>query len=613
MKLVYIYFDGWGDLEPKHLNLDSGYECRMQDSILTVKQRKPLPNNFFVIDAADPVVESVSALIGNNGSGKSSTARCLASIIRRDENMPLDFVVLVEHDNELKCFCRYKNFDLRFDRDIHIYDSRSSYWLSDLLNLVYVSPNYTPGNHLGVEPKEQMRYVIGHRNIPRIMDLSASALFFECRLRAASSKKYLHEISDVERDPVELCEGMIVQRIMQFCLSNDHSAEDGLYGDIPYPDSILVSADETSIINARMAFDGILTETGLSDDRKAALRSVMEIVDCDLRDDFFMRCMQCYIAGVWVEADVDDKTEEPGLRAYQGALITAGAACITEWKKGGRHRRKARARFVEFLSSDCVPLISVERYDIRNKPLVTSLFKELLVLSDNARRFDPLTIECSASQGEVKLYARALRLVRWHFWVREGGDFLRFSYRPHLCAGATSFLFMWAQLFDFLARYAPPNHPGHTTETGNVVVFFDEAELSLHPDKQRRFVEEAIRFFERMDHGVKYHLICATHSPLILSDIPSGNVAEMNGKILPETFAANIFDLYHLSFLLKSGTIGSFATIKLNGLIDNLSNNEGNRRDNQIHNQSKSNVEELIRLIGDSRLRAYFISQKGRQ
>ena len=598
MKLIYVYIDGWCDLGAKHLNLDSGYKCSMKDAVLTVKQQKPLPDNFFVLDANSPVVESVSALIGDNGSGKSSTARCLANIILRDKNMPLEFIVLVEHKGVLKCFCRHNNFDLKCKQNISVYDCRSRHWLSDLLNFVYITPNYTPGNHLGVEPREQMQFVIGHRDIPRVMDLSASALFFEWRLRAATSKKYLHEISDIDRDPVESCERIIVQRIMQFCLANDHSENEGLYGDIPYPDSILVGPDETSIINARMAFDGILTEPGLSDDTKSTLRRVKELVDCDLRDDFFMRCMQCYIAGVWVEADVYDKTEEPGLRFYQRELIAVGAACINEWKRGGKHRRNARVRFVEFLSSGCVPLISVDRYNINKKPLVTLLFKELLALSDKARKFDPLTIECSASRGDAKLYARALRLVQLHFWVRDGGEFLRFSYRPHLCAGATSFLFMWAQLFDFLGRYAPPGHLAHTTETGSVVVFFDEAELSLHPDKQRRFVEDAIRFFERMAHGVKYHLIIATHSPLILSDIPSGNVSAMDGSSLPETFASNIFDLYRLHFVMKNGTIGAFAARKLNAVLNKLNGNamcgisDDDRR--------------TIDLIGDARLKRYF-------
>lgn len=54
-----------------------------------------------------------------------------------------------------------------------------------------------------------------------------------------------------------------------------------------------------------------------------------------------------------------------------------------------------------------------------------------------------------------------------------------------------------------------------------------------------------------------------THSPFVLSDIPTSNILAledgMQSKTELQTFGANIYDMLNTSFFLHNSTIGDFA------------------------------------------------------
>ncbi len=102
-------------------------------------------------------------------------------------------------------------------------------------------------------------------------------------------------------------------------------------------------------------------------------------------------------------------------------------------------------------------------------------------------------------------------------------------------------------------------------------VIFDEVELYFHVDYQRQYISkliEAIKLLElkRIAH---LNILFSTHSPFILSDIPSQNVLRLeNGEPLKQksemnSFAANMYDLLDDDFFLCNGVIGEFAREKV--------------------------------------------------
>ena len=113
------------------------------------------------------------------------------------------------------------------------------------------------------------------------------------------------------------------------------------------------------------------------------------------------------------------------------------------------------------------------------------------------------------------------------------------------------------------------------------LLFIDEAEIGLHPEWQRRFINSLIEFVNLVMEGKKdnVQIILSSHSPLVLSDIPSSCItflkrvtdrdgdpyAEVVDKEDCSTFGGNLYDLLKDSFFLESA-MGSFAQNKLNSI-----------------------------------------------
>jgi len=116
----------------------------------------------------------------------------------------------------------------------------------------------------------------------------------------------------------------------------------------------------------------------------------------------------------------------------------------------------------------------------------------------------------------------------------------------------------------------------------NVNIIFEEIELYFHPDMQRTFVKfmyDSIRsvLLQNID---SINIILVTHSPFILSDIPNTNILYLDIKKQENevyraypinkkanTFGANIHKLLSDSFFMDKGYMGEFAKGKINRVI----------------------------------------------
>lgn len=134
----------------------------------------------------------------------------------------------------------------------------------------------------------------------------------------------------------------------------------------------------------------------------------------------------------------------------------------------------------------------------------------------------------------------------------------------------------------------------------NVLILLDEIELYYHPEMQKQILKNLLDSLEliktKKTCGIKAINICfLTHSPFILSDIPSQNILKLKdgnpqkNNMNSNSFAANIYDILNDDFFLKNGAIGAFAAEKIKSIINKK-------------NIVKEDLE-VINLIGDPFLR----------
>ncbi len=115
-------------------------------------------------------------------------------------------------------------------------------------------------------------------------------------------------------------------------------------------------------------------------------------------------------------------------------------------------------------------------------------------------------------------------------------------------------------------------------EYNHINVIFDEIELYFHPEMQRTFVSTLLHGLQQLPlvRIKSLHFIIVTHSPFVLSDIPSqhimflqkdGTPAVKDGKV---SFGANIHTMLQNSFFLTGGTMGEFAKETIRNIADQL-------------------------------------------
>lgn len=99
-----------------------------------------------------------------------------------------------------------------------------------------------------------------------------------------------------------------------------------------------------------------------------------------------------------------------------------------------------------------------------------------------------------------------------------------------------------------------------------IQLVLEEVELYYHPELQRQLIKNILDGIKQANlRHIKWISICiVTHSPFVLSDIPSNNVLALrkDGDEVSKIpcFASNIHEMLKLSFFLRHGTAGDLAT-----------------------------------------------------
>lgn len=131
-----------------------------------------------------------------------------------------------------------------------------------------------------------------------------------------------------------------------------------------------------------------------------------------------------------------------------------------------------------------------------------------------------------------------------------------------------------------------------------ILLLIDEIDLYLHPSWQQKIISYLIEELNNCFPNNNFQIILSTHSPIILSDIPSQNCIflkkDKKGKVRKEkvnqTFGCNIFNLYKDAFFLENGnTVGEYAKKYINDIAVKIKENK----------EDKEHIYKKLDLIGE--------------
>ncbi|MCA0960209.1 ATP-binding protein [Muricauda ruestringensis] len=178
--------------------------------------------------------------------------------------------------------------------------------------------------------------------------------------------------------------------------------------------------------------------------------------------------------------------------------------------------------------------------------------------------------------------------------VYESIQYIRFEYRifnispsRKLSTGELALLNFFSSIYKFTLR-----KEGRFQKKKNYLLLLDEPDHGFHASWKKKFISSLINLipelFSELKQNPDVQIIFTTHDPLTLSDIPNNNISYL--KRIDEneirvfgigtsdrpskSFGANITDLLADSFFVDNGLIGDFAKEKIQETIKWLNNPE---------------------------------------
>lgn len=115
----------------------------------------------------------------------------------------------------------------------------------------------------------------------------------------------------------------------------------------------------------------------------------------------------------------------------------------------------------------------------------------------------------------------------------------------------------------------------------NYLFIIDEIDLYAHPQWQKQLLNLLLEQLNKEYKNKHIQLIFTTHSPILLTDVPKSNAVfikkiENDASVIckdkrQETFSANIYDLYHDAFFLDNSYVGNLAQNFINNIFKEIS------------------------------------------
>lgn len=252
-----------------------------------------------------------------------------------------------------------------------------------------------------------------------------------------------------------------------------------------------------------------------------------------------------------------------------------------------------------FIKESCIKKKSIFNYNE-----IISFFEKLDSLftketnPDNIKK-KSIRLNLDDVKEVLQLHKKIIINLLYYYPTREGlvdkGDYTDgfIAFRPtdrNMSSGENALLNFFSKLYSFIQSNLIEESKSLPNKE-NYILLLDEADLGFHPVWKKRYVDAILKtipyFFESLEVKPKLQIIITTHDPLTLSDLPINNVvflqkdgnycsviSDTDQNKIQKTFGANITDLLAHSFFIENGLIGDFSKSKIKEVIDWINENK---------------------------------------
>lgn len=593
MELLFLYIKKYRALKDFQLNFGGNMRYCYHDGILDADRVVSLPSNFYQLasDSAGQVA-NVSAIIGENGTGKTTIAAALDEIFSNPRTNELEYICVYSsvYDGIQSKYCMYN-----ITEGLSIGSSAQNGLLvtetQERPQLVYFSPFYSFRN-------SAFRTRFDEEPESTSIDVSTTKYVNEAIAGATELyKKTKSQNGQLDEARISLLQLSEVSRMVDFVSKvGEMGLDPRVEGFVlPFPNYVAISINGDYIaatLHALSVNCGKNSQSGMSDWFVASVHSFEYACVPDIILQLISILHGRFVSFYATQREIRGAFPYNDMWVDYGIRVTDS---IRKAGKGGSTREvwrdlsfQARQSIVKFAIDSLVKMFETFSEQIEWHKNVARLLNKL-----NATIIDGnLKVEiCTAGDeqdvlGEVITFAlnasskdecNLIRNLLGVFYAYADGRYALDIKFGDFSSGEMAYLSIFSRLYEAVKQ----------SDNDNLLIFLDEAETTLHPAWQCQLVYNMIWFVEKFLSSKVVHLVFASHSAMLLSDIPKQNVILLQPKeggrervdrylaqqdCICGTFGANVFDLMRIPFGLDSGVMGKWAKTKLKSLLADIAN-----------------------------------------
>lgn len=593
MKLLYLYVETWParcitKASPIEVNFDCGYKFHYDRVVnrLSCDVGNELPERFFSVSSSVSCVDSVSVIIGDNGSRKTTIASILGYLFQRGHHLP-EYICIYQKNKKLVIYWHFEDNRPAPDRTSikgEWVDAESDSEYADVkkhncpFDIVYYSPYFSTnevwkGKVMGGE----LEHVTLH-----LFDISTCYLAQHSKSSEEKVDRIVAYRSEDQIRTLNFAHQYVNALVKTLRWREEEYYKAGPMLPVPTYAQFLVKTTALASLELSNYYDSSKNGLERQEWRQVICNTLCANPVWKLVSEMIARISQSKIG-----------SEVKNVSIFKRTLI---GICQEARKMSEETSDDQRfEKFVQYVSN-----IDGRRND-RHIRMLKSVLVPMTRLYCNTmlkRTRGELILEGQVDISEKKDFDNVIDVIN-HFSRLESlfgntidmKESLMDVELANMSSGEMAYWTLFARLYDVFKNKMSKD------DDRDILLFLDEAETTLHPMWQQQLVRNVIWFLEKYVNDKakdgktrrRVHVIFATHSPMILSDVPKGNVAflikdrqDPAGKVIQsetemrtllgevnDTFGANVFDMYyHLFFLAENG--GRFSTDKLKNVVDKI-------------------------------------------
>ncbi len=577
MELVYLWVEDYKNIHRQGFNFSPRFNCHYDGETFTIDENKDFVSIF-------PENINVTAIVGENGSGKSSILEVLSSLymnvyINSKEDKSF---TIYRDEKQFYLYCDNAKETIKIDKFINIVnntklanpdgfshraDYKISYFsncLTDMTNKkqfeLFKSPVYD--FHNGSKPikqlmKDNKNLADFEQKFSNILKDDSSFFHFLDENLLFDSFRYEIHISELE---AYLAGDNPFYQELSFRKENIEDKEKLFYRFLIV---LLINETENLIFNS--------SDEKFNQNRPKPM------------EDFF-------------KTEVTDKTTDFSTKDYDFTYYAEiKKICIDSLIKINENEKISSLVLDKEQIKKIIDSYSIEskikkpiqnnEYEIGNEPPKETSADKIFKSKDFK-----LTEKINLNDFEKELLGSNILEINF------------FDSRKTNC----NFLFLSTGEQEYLKILTNVTYSIKRLSTEKKYLFlFDEIEISLHPNWQKKLISNMDSILKKLKKR-NIHFVLTSHSPFLLSDLPKENVIflkdgkQVEGTEKKQTFGANIHTLLSDGFFMNDGLMGEFAKQTINKIIADLKNDNY-----KPQKEEKERVLKIIQTIGEP-----FLKQK---